>query len=56
MALCGVREGKDNVSLEINSLIGPKEVLFLCNYKRGEAEFLLSFYRRSREVNQFFQT
>ena len=55
MALCDVREGKDNVSLDINSFSWSKEVLFLYNYKRGEVEFRRSFYRRSREVNQFFQ-
>ena len=51
MTLCDVRDGMDNVLLKINSLIGPKEVSFLCNHKRGEMELCLSFDRRSKEVN-----
>ena len=42
MAPCGVRE-RMHTMLDINSLIGPEKVSFLCNYKRGEVEFCLSF-------------
>ena len=50
MELSGVREGIDNVVLEI-ALLGSEEVLFLCNYKRGKVKFHLPYYRRSRELN-----
>ena len=43
--------------LEINSFNWSQRSLVFCyNYKKGDMEFYLPFYRKSKEVNQIFQT